>query len=77
MVVVGAKGKSWMVVGSVADPNLGSNYMQLCFSLYFCVHFLTGHSIVNRIDIHCSRKPTEFKHTVCIKLKYFGLLDLC
>ena len=22
MVVVGAKGKSWMVVGSVADPNL-------------------------------------------------------
>ena len=47
------------------------------FCLYFCVHFLTGHSIVNRIDIHCTRRPAESKHTVCIKLIYSGLVNLC
>ena len=67
MVVSHGKGKSWMVVGSVADPNLGSNHMQLCFSSYFCVHFLTRP--LNRLDNDnvrnephtCTRRPAEFK----------------
>ena len=81
MVVVGAKGKSWMVVGSVADPNLGSNHMQLCFCLYFCVHFLTRP--LNRIDNdnvrnepHTrARRPAEFKrgmHQTNNDILWFG-----
>ena len=81
MVVVGAKGKSWMVVGSVADPNLGSNHMQLCFCLYLCVHFLTRP--LNRIDNdnvrnepHTrTRRPAEFKrgmHQTNNDILWFG-----